>query len=73
MTEDIAAAFLAVPLTLLFGCLAIFVVSESRRIHADPAGDERTVRIRDRLSLMTRGSMPASADEPVSDGRERSA
>ena len=74
MTEEIAAAFLAVPLTLLFGCLAIFAVSESRRIHAHPGGaGERTSRIRDRLSLGRRGSTTSSPERLGSDGWERGA
>jgi hypothetical protein len=72
MTEDIAAAFLAIPLTLLFGCLAVFVVSESRRVHDHPEGGERVSRTLDRLSLRNRESM-TSADLSGSEGRERSA
>ena len=73
MTEDIAAAFLAVPLTLLFGCLAVFAVSESRRIHAHHGGGQRTDRTRDLLSLRKRESLMSSAERPGSDGSERSA
>jgi hypothetical protein len=68
MTEDIAAAFLAVPLTLLFGCLAVYVVGESRRIHAHPGDGQRSNRTRDRLSLGKRGSTPSSGERSGSDG-----
>ena len=71
MAEDIAAAFLAVPLTLLFGCLAVFAVSESRRIHADHRGGERTGRTRDRLWPQKRRSLTSSTELPGSDGSER--
>ena len=73
MTEEIAAAFLAVPLTLLFGCLAVFAVSESRRIHVDHGGGERTGRIRDLLSLRRRETLMSTAERPRYDGSESSA
>jgi len=49
MTDDIAAVLLAIPLTMLFGFLAIFIVSESRRLHDHPA-------VRRRMQGVARGA-----------------